>query len=224
VISVIIPVLNESAILAGRLKRLMPELNEHELIIVDGGSQDATRDIAQPFGRLIESAKGMGTQLNAGARVARGDILFFLHADSIPQEGALQAIQEKMQDERIAGGGLTQRIEARGLFWRLIETSGNIRARRSGVFYGDQGIFVRKCVFEELNGLKEAGFLDDLDFAKRLSRNKHVAMLKNRIFCSPRRWKNQGISKTLFSNWIIRGALRMGVSPRKLRFLYPEVR
>jgi rSAM/selenodomain-associated transferase 2 len=221
--SIIIPTLNEEACLAETIestKRLAP----HELIVVDGGSSDGTPDIAQRLSsRVIESDRGRAAQQNAGAAIAGGEVLFFLHADCRPPSDALEQIERALADERVVCGAFRQRIEARGWRYRLLEAGNSTRVRWLNLPYGDQGIFVRRSAFEEVGGFPQVPLMEDLRLMRALRRQGRVALLRGPLTVSARRWQRHGVVGQTLRNWTLLLAERVGVSPDRLaRFYRPH--
>ena len=214
-ISVIIPTLNEAKILEETLSRLQPELESHELIVVDGGSTDASVCIAEKYGKVVVSERGRAKQLNAGAAAATGDILIFLHADVWLESGALAAVVPALSSGYV-GGGFRQKIEGRGFLYRLIEIGGNIRGRYLKVFYGDSGIFLARADFEKIGGFPNVPILEEMGFSKGLRRLGKTTLLTPYIHISARRWKASGIVRTTLNNRLITLLYFLGVSPEKL--------
>ena len=167
-ISVIVPVYNEDDILSRNAPCFKDLVQCAELIFVDGGSTDATLERAHDYGKVINSKKGRALQMNRGAQQAQCDILLFLHADNIITTETIGSIENHLRKNGFIGGCLTQKIDRKGIIFRLLERYGNIRARISKVFYGDQGIFVRKDIFLKLNGFPQVPILEDVLFTKRL--------------------------------------------------------
>ena len=167
-ISVIIPILNEAKILEKTLSRLQPELESHELIVVDGGSTDTSVRIAEKYGQVVVSEHGRAKQLNAGAAAATGDILIFLHADIWLESGALAAVVTALSSGYVRGG-FRQKIEGRNFLYRLIEIAGNIRGKYLKVFYGDSGIFLTRTDFEKIGGFPNLPILEGDGILKRLA-------------------------------------------------------
>ena len=200
-ISVIIPTFNEEKSIKQVLQRLSQETTSHEIIIVDGGSSDKTVELASSSAKIILSEKGRGIQLNEGAKRAKGEILFFLHGDCLIEPGTLLEVERAT--EKFSGGCLTQAILDSSLFFRFIEWTGNIRARVYKIFYGDQGIFVRKDVFLKLRGFKSLALFEDIEFSRRLRRKDRSVVLSKHIYTSSRRWRRQGILKTTLKNRLL---------------------
>ncbi len=202
-ISAIVPIYNEEKVLSENAFDFQELSLNSELIFVDGQSDDRSRQIAARYGMVFLARKGRAAQMNYGAGLAKGDILLFLHADTRVSVSALDAVARSMQDERLAGGCLSQRIDAEGFIYRCIEAFGNIRARLTKVFYGDQGIFVRKDVFLEMKGFPEIPVMEDVVFSKKLRMRCRTAVLKDEITVSARRWKKEGIVKTIATySWL----------------------
>lgn len=222
-LSVIIPVYNEESAIRETLTTL-PLGSNLETIVVDGGSTDRTREIAGQFPvRIIEAAKNRAIQMNQGAKQARGEIFLFLHSDCLLQDESVKSIENYLSNGYI-GGCLTQRINSDRFIFRLIESSGNIRARLSRIFYGDQGIFVRKDVFFEIGGFPEAPIMEDVLFSKKLREMGKTIVLPDKILVSGRRWDKRGILKTtlLYNTIII--LFKLGYPLEKVKLLYDDLR
>ena len=222
-ISVIIPVLNEAKILDQSLSQLIPQLKDHELIIVDGGSTDETPLIAKRYGQVISAERGRACQSNAGAAAARGEILLFLHADVWLDSGAVAAVETAISAGYV-GGAFTQRIEGDHSLYRLIECAANFRAKRLKIFYGDGGIFVRRPSFNRIGGFPDLPIMEEVGFSRKLRRHGEVTLVEPRIHISPRRWQKNGILRTTLINWLITLLYLLRVSPTHLAKLYRHIR
>ena len=198
-ISVIIPTLNEEKHIIQVLQRLNQESTPHEIIVVDGGSSDRTVDFACSLAKVIPSRPGRGLQLNEGVKFAQGEVLFFLHGDCLIEPGTLDEIEDVIRKGFI-GGCLTQTILDSNPVFRLIESTGNVRARARKIFYGDQSIFVRKDVFLKLGAFRPLLLFEDVEFSRRLRREGRTIVLSKRVYTSSRRWNRQGILKTTLIN------------------------
>lgn len=196
-VSVIIPVFNEEKILSQNNVFFSKLSQKTELIFVNGASTDKSAESALRFAPVLDSAKGRARQMNVGARGAKGDILLFLHADTKIHLDALGHIEEKLKDENVLGGCLSQRIDKGAWVYRLIESFGNIRAGLTKVFYGDQGIFIRADVFAKLGGFDEVPLMEDVLMSKKMRAMGETVVLKDEILVSPRRWEKKGIIRTI---------------------------
>lgn len=223
-VSVICPIYNEEKILSENSFLFQKLSSRSELIFVDGGSIDKSREIARQFGVVLEAGKGRAVQMNSGAVSANNEILLFLHADTTVSKDALAAIEAGIIENGYAGGCLTQRIDKKGLIFRLIELQGNIRARLTKEFYGDQGIFVKKSVFLKIGGFPEVPIMEDVLFTRRLRDFGKTVVLPDKIFVSARRWESRGVIRTfLLYIWIIL-LFRFRYPLDKLKRLYDDLR
>lgn len=222
-ISVIIPTFNEERNIVRTLQKLSQEVLPHEVIVVDGGSQDRTVEFARPHAEVVFSRKGRGIQMNEGAKGARGDILFFLHGDCEIEEGALKVIEDAVRNGYV-GGCLTHKIQDPRFIFRLIESSGNIRALWRKIFYGDQGIFIRADVFRELSGFKPFPIFEDVEFSRRLRRKGRTVILRHKLYTSNRRWVRQGVLKTMMINGLLLFLYHVGCPTDLLAKWYRDLR
>lgn len=223
-LSIVVPFFNEEKILRARAG-LFKELAKHsELLFVDGESSDRSAAAAGECGTVLSGRKGRAAQMNCGAASARNNILLFLHADNMVEPHTLAAIEKKMQGAGIVGGCLTQAIEKKGIIYRLIEGQGNLRAKASRVFYGDQGIFVRKDIFFQLGGFPDVPVMEDILFTKKMRQYGSTAVLPEQIFVSGRRWEQGGILKTalLYNLMLLLFWLKCPLS--RIRRLYEDLR
>jgi rSAM/selenodomain-associated transferase 2 len=222
-ISVIIPTLNEASALPAMLQSLVCE-QPFEILVVDGGSSDGTRDAARLADRFLEGPRGRAAQMNHGASRARGDAFLFLHADCRLESGALAAMESALTRPGVAAGCFCQSVDARGLLYRAIDWCATLRVRLSGLVYGDQGLFLSQDVFRQIAGFPEVPFLEDVLISRRLHRLGRIAVVPKRIFISPRRWKRVGIVRQTLRNWGLSALAVAGVQPRTLARFYPAVR
>jgi len=227
-ISVLIPTLNE----AGELPRLLDHLaalhGHWETIVADGGSRDATRQVAADHPlrpRVITQAGGRAAQLNAAARVATGDILLFLHADSRLPRDAFAALAEAARAPDVAGGNFALRFDdGSGAFERVLGAVYRLQ-RRHGLYYGDSSIWVGRARFHELGGFREIAIMDDYDFVRRLEHGPGTTRcLPGPATTSARRWRRAGIARTVLAWFVIRRLYVAGVPPDNLARLYRAVR
>jgi len=207
-ISVIIPTLNEAANLPGLLRGLSAHKQDVEIIVVDGGSDDATMDIAHQFGaRVIETRPGRGHQLRAGADGATGEILWFLHADSKVGPGSLDAISQMMgAHPALIGGNFRLQFDGNDEFSEWLNAFyARIRAR--GFYYGDSGVFVRRQVYQELGGIRPLALMEDYDFNRRLEKAGSTGIIDDPcLTTSSRRFKGRH-KWNIISEWVLIHAL-----------------
>ncbi len=218
-LSVIVPALNEEAVLPHLLNQLQQEKNI-EVIVADGGSTDATCQIAKESGvKLIRCNIGRGKQMNAGASLTRGEALLFLHADAQLPENFRQTVWDSLQSGHI-GGAFRLRIGDPRWRYRIVEFGANLRSRWFQLPYGDQGIFVRSDEFFAMNGFQNWPLLEDYDFAQRLRRRGRILITSSSATVSARRWQRVGVLKATLLNQVIVAGFRIGVSPIRLAALY----
>lgn len=222
-ISAIIPFYNEEQSLMENSVFFRNLANYAELIFVDGGSLDKSYDIASGYGKVIKSNKGRAIQMNRGVYSCKGNILLFLHADTRVSLDTLLCI-EKTIGKGYSGGCMTQRIDNDAFIYRLIEMQGNIRARRHKVFYGDQGIFVKKDVFEKIGGFPDVPIMEDVLFTQQLRKIGQTVVLPDKIMVSARRWEKNGIIKTTLLYNLIIILFRLNVPLYKIKQLYKDIR
>jgi rSAM/selenodomain-associated transferase 2 len=221
--AIVIPTLNEAADIAASVERARA-LQPAEIIVVDGGSADATCEAASGANRVLVAPRGRASQQNAGAAASRGDTLLFLHADCWLQRGGLEQIAAAFADEHCVGGCFRQVIDAQGWRYRWLERGNALRVRLCGLAYGDQGIFVRREIFNRLGGFPSLALMEDLFFMKRLRREGHVALLDGPLYVSARRWQKHGVFRQTARNWWLTALAQAGVSPNRLAGFYPDVR
>lgn len=223
-ISVVIPCLNEAVIAGPRLASLQ-HLREagHELILVDGGSADGSVDIARPLvDRVLIAARGRGPQMNLGAAGARGGVLWFLHLDCELPAGAAQSVLGGALDGP-GWGRFDIRLSGRAPLLRLVERMMNLRSCLTGIATGDQGLFVRRDLFDAVGGFPEISLMEDIELSARLKRIARPVCVQRRIVTSSRRWERDGILRTVLAMWALRAAYWCGMDPALLaRVYYPD--
>lgn len=219
-ISIIIPALNEAPTIAPVISTARNAKNV-EIIVADGGSSDRTADIAQSLGvRVISTAPGRATQMNAGAASATGDILLFLHADTLLPPGYDSDARMALAKPSILGGAFPLKIDGRRLCLRLVETGVNCRSNFFQMPYGDQAIFLYSATFDKIGGFPDLPLMEDFEFVCRLKKQGRIALLPQPVLTSDRRWQQLGVLKTTAINQIVIIAYFLGVSPDRLAFWY----
>lgn len=242
-ISVIIPTLNEERTLPVTLAQTLP-LGFDEILVVDGGSSDGTQNIAERWevggSRLdtepsnagggtslvavLISPPGRARQMNVGARAATGDVLLFLHADTLLPMNARTEIESALAEAGCLGGRFDVRFERdAGPGW-LISRMINLRSRLTGIATGDQALFVRRSTFDALGGFADVPLMEDIDLTKRLKRQGRIAALRVQVTTSFRRWEAAGPIRTILLMWTLRFLYWIGVSPVQLKALYGDER
>jgi rSAM/selenodomain-associated transferase 2 len=223
-VSVVIPTLNEEGVLAATLERAR-QPGVQEIIVVDGGSTDTTVATAARRADLVLAApRGRAAQMNAGAARACGEILLFLHADTLVPEGFARAARAACQDPTVIGGRFDVDLEPSSPLIRLTGELMNRRSRLTRISTGDQAIFVRRDVFERLGGYADIPLMEDVDLSRRIKRAGRIACLPQRVTTSARRWQKNGVVRTILLMWSLRALYFCGVSPARLQRLYRNTR
>lgn len=224
-LSIIIPVLNEIELIETHLRRLS-ELRARgaEIIVVDGGSQDGTDTAAGTNGdRVLSAPRGRASQMNAGARVASGDMLIFLHVDSVLPDEADISVTDALSHPGTIWGRFDVRIEPATRLLNLVAWTMNLRSRLTGVATGDQAIFVHRSIFLEIGGYPDIPLMEDIALSKRLKRIARPIRLRERVSTSARRWQKHGVLRTIFLMWRLRLAYFLGADPGTLAKAYGYV-
>ena len=205
-ISVIIPVFNEKAYLPKTLTYLKANQHPYEVLVVDGGSTDGSVELAQKKGlRVLESAvRQRATQMNLGARAAHGTSLLFLHADTLLCSDSLAKIASALNDEETVGGAFARRFDHPSFFLKVMCRLADFRGCLFGIYFGDQGLFVKTEAFHRLGGFREMGMCEDADFSRRLRQLGRTRLLTPSILSSGRRFENDGpIRRSLRDFWLL---------------------
>jgi rSAM/selenodomain-associated transferase 2 len=223
-VSIVVPALNEASHIANTLRALHAVEGEKEVLVVDGGSEDETMAVAAACGAaVLKSAPGRGTQQHAGALAARGCILWFVHADTIPPPCAITDIRAALEDSSVAGGNFGLTFDGPSRAARQL-TAIYPTLRWLNLCYGDSGIFVRRTIYEEIGGFRPFAVFEDLDLLKRLRRAGRFVHLKTRIVTSSRRFENRNFA----GMWLQWTALQVlywaGVHPNTLANWYRQAR
>jgi rSAM/selenodomain-associated transferase 2/rSAM/selenodomain-associated transferase 1 len=225
-VSVIVPVLDEAAALPGLLDRLAALTGHVEVIVVDGGSRDATAQIARDHPSrptVCTTTAGRARQMNCGASEAGGDVLLFLHADTALPDDAVGAIVEALRDPHVQGGNFALRFDGDDRFSRALGAWYRMQ-RRAGIYYGDSAVFARREVFDHLGGYRPLPIMEDYDFVRRLEKRGRTVCLSGPAVTSARRWRALGVPRTVFSWVVIRWLFIAGVPPARLARLYRPAR
>ncbi len=221
-ISVVIPAVNEAAWIQ-RAVQSSHEAGCDEVIVADGGSVDATPQLAAQSGAsVVHGPRGRAVQQNLGARQSIGDVLLFLHADNwlVPMAG--QEIRECLSDPQVFGGAFQQRIDAESWRYRVLERGNAARVRYSGLAYGDQAIFMRRATFEALGGFPEVELMEDLLLMRAFRKIGKAALLAGPVHVHPRRWQRRGVVRQTLRNWSLVCGEKLGISPNYLATFYPS--
>ena len=226
-VSIVIPAINEAHSIA-RSVEMAWKAGADEVIVVDGGSGDATVEICEKANcRLVHSPAGRGIQLNAGAAKAIGDVLLFLHADNWLVENAIQQIKSLDDDPDVLFGGFYQRIEHPGKLFRWIEGGNAWRVRWRGLVYGDQAMFVSKSLFEAAGGFRAIALMEDLAFSQEIksqyfekTKRSRPHLLAGPTHVDARRWQAVGPVRQTLKNWFLSTAYVLGADPKRLAKRY----
>lgn len=225
-LSIIMPVLNEAPAIAQTLLALQP-LREagHEVIVVDGGSDDDTITLSNPYAdKIIQGPRGRSRQMNAGAKLASNEILLFLHGDTFLPGRADRLIIEGMNRKGRGWGYFDVNLSGKHLLLRVIEFLMNWRSRLSHIATGDQAIFVNREVFEAIGGFPEIDLMEDIALSKMLKKHGRPLCLYQRVLTSSRRWEEKGLFRTIFLMWFLRLAYFFKVNPKRLaKLYYPKI-
>ena len=221
-LSVIVPVLDEAAALRHQRARLRAlRQTVHELIIVDGGSRDGTLELSRSLAGICGSSPaGRAHQMNEGARRASGEVLLFLHADTSLPEDAPRRLSEAFANRDAVWGRFDVRLSGSHWMLRVVETAMNYRSRLTGIATGDQAMFVRRSVFEQVGGFPHMALMEDIALSRLLLRFRRPLCLRERVVTSSRRWLRHGIFKTIFLMWSLRFAYALGADPQRLHRIY----
>jgi len=221
-ISVVIPALDEAAGIGAVLASLQAmRARGADVIVVDGGSGDATVAIVEPLADAVIGAPcGRARQMNAGAAVARGNVLLFLHADTrLPADADLQIRAGLESGERV-WGRFDVRIDGRARILRVVATLMNLRSRLSGIASGDQAMFMTRAAFDAAGGFPDQELMEDIELSRRLLRLSRPLCLAGPARTSGRRWETRGVWRTIYLMWRLRWLYARGESPARLAEWY----
>ena len=216
--SIIVPVLHE----AKRINDLIHHLKQLdaekacELIVTDGAPEkDTLNEILDDEVIKISSAKGRGKQMNAGASVAKGDVLIFLHADTELPMSALKRMNAFVRRSEYVGGAFNLGIQSNKFIHSAIAFLGSLRSRLNRIPYGDQAIFIRRDYFNEIGGYRDIPLMEDVELMRRIKRSgKKILIFYDRAMTSPRRWDEEGVIYCILRNWTVQILYVLGISPQ----------
>lgn len=221
-LSIIIPVLNEARTLPGLLARLQALRDAGvEVVVVDGGSDDESCAVAESAHvRVVRSARGRARQMNAGAAAATGDVLLFLHADTVLPANALSVIAHACAIEHVCWGRFDVHIAGDHPMLRVVAAMMNLRSRVTGIATGDQALFMTRATFDQAGGFPDQPLMEDIELSRRLCRIARPVCLRDRVVTSGRRWETRGVWRTIGLMWLLRAQYFLGVSPARLAARY----
>lgn len=219
-VSIIVPVLNEAAIIDAALARLRRDFGDCELLVVDGGSSDATAQLASTHAPVLSTGPGRAVQMNEGARHAGGDVLWFVHADTAIDPSAVAQLRAALADPDIVGGGLSLRFDRRTSALDYLARVSTLRARRLHHVFGDQAMFVRREVFERLGGFAPLPLMEDFEFSRRLHRAGRMVVLPATSTASSRRFTRHGTVRMIAFMQYLKLLFLAGASPERIRLRY----
>ncbi len=223
-IAAIVPVFNEAQLLSEKLTTLKA-LNTDELVFIDGGSTDTTQQILEASGVSWHAgAKGRAAQMNDGAEKCSRDILLFLHIDTEIDESNISALKSAMKQPEKVGGRFDVCLSGHHPAYQMISWFINLRSRLTKISTGDQALFVRRKVFEQMGGFADLPLMEDVEFSTRLKREGSIACLRETVTTSSRRWQQHGIIRTILLMWKLRLLYWLGTPADKLADLYRNAR
>jgi rSAM/selenodomain-associated transferase 2 len=214
-LSIIMPVLDEATLITAALQPLAAYRRRGaEVLVVDGGSRDATIALAQPHAdQVIASPRGRAAQMNAGAAIARGEVLLFLHADTQLPEDADAIVLDGIERSGRSWGRFDVRITGRNPVLTVVAAAMNLRSRLTGIATGDQAMFVTRAAFQRVGGFPDIPLMEDVALSRALKRISAPLCLRARAVTSGRRWEQRGIWRTIVLMWRLRLAYFLGGEP-----------
>ena len=223
-LSIIIPTLNEGAIIRPSLTAISGLRSAgHEIIVADGGSSDNTVLAAKPLADKVITAKtGRARQMNAGARAACGDVLVFLHADTLLPSNASDLIIFGLKKSGKSWGRFDVHLSGGYLILRIVEIMMNWRSRLSGIATGDQCLFIDRDLFDAVGGFPDLALMEDIALSRLLKQREHPLCIREKVITSSRRWERQGFMRTILQMWRLRLGFLLGEDPRRLAQVYQQ--
>jgi rSAM/selenodomain-associated transferase 2 len=221
-LAIVIPVLDEGATIADALSALAPYRDRGtEVVVVDGGSRDATVEAARPLAdRVLAAPRGRASQMNAGAAAARADVLLFLHADTRLPPDADRIVFLALKRSRRVWGRFDVTIAGRSPLLRVVAAMMNLRSRLTGIATGDQAMFMTREAFTAAGGFPDLPLMEDIVLSRRLKRIGRPVCLAARVTTSGRRWDRDGAVRTILTMWRLRLAFYLGAEPARLARRY----
>lgn len=218
------PVFNEAAIIEESLDRVLRLTGDFEVVVVDGGSSDRTVELAAGRARVIQCAKGRGTQMNAGAEATRGDVLLFLHADTILPDTAVRDIELAMNDQNVVGGAFSKRYDSDHFLLRPARYYTWTNFHIFGLISGDQGIFVRRDAFLRVGGFPDTPLMEEFELTRKLRRLGRLNFIASEAIVSSRRFIKNGVARTYLRMLRCIVLYRLGTPPEKIAGIYKDIR
>jgi hypothetical protein len=217
-VSVIVPTLDEAHAIGRLLDSLAQQAGPFEIVVVDGGSSDGTVEIARAREnvRVATGTRGRAAQMNRGAELAGGEVLWFLHADCVAPPGALTAVREALDDSRVAVGAFRFRLDGDRWGYRVLELGVRLRVDLFRLPFGDQGLFVRAEDFARVGGYEAIPLFEDVRLVRALRRVGRLAIVPMPLSTSPRRWERKGLLRTTLQHWQLMLLEKMGRTPEEL--------
>lgn len=219
-VAIVVPTLDEADGIVAALRQLRRDFPGCELVVVDGGSSDATATLAACHARVLHSPPGRAVQMNAGASATTAPVLWFVHADCRIDPKALDQVRAALADPAVVGGGLSLRFDRRSLGLDYLAWSSTKRARHLHQVFGDQAMFVRRGAFEMLGGFPEIAIMEDLELSRRLARRGRLVVLRATSTSSSRRFVEHGTWSMIVFMQVLKACYFLGVAPEKIRRLY----
>ena len=221
-VSIIVPALNEARLIEGCLTRLRGDFPSSDLLVVDGGSTDGTVVLAARHAPVLAAPRGRARQLNAGARASTGAVLWFVHADTQIESGALDEMSRALADPGVVGGGLSLRFDQRGPALDFLAWTSTARAKRLHHIFGDQAMFVRRDIFDRLGGFPDLPLMEDLEFSRRLHRAGRTVVLSATSTASARRLTAHGTVRMIAFMQYLKLRYLTGADPDRLHLRYQQ--
>ena len=219
-VSIIVPTLNEEELIGDFLHHLVTNFSVAEIIVADGGSVDETVRLAERMAQVVHSPRSRGTQMNAGAGVATGDVLWFLHADCRPFPDSIDLIQSVMADGRVLGGGFRWALTGSKWYYKPFTALAHLKNKKRRNLFGDMGIFVRRETFEGMGGYKDIPIFEEVEFNDRLRKLGETVILDRALPSSDRKLLKEGPIRAFIKNDILKIAYALGFSPEYLKKFY----